>query len=46
MAVGARVKLWHPHYQAEANPLKQHVEAWLAKGWVKVDVQTPKGEKK
>ena len=46
MAVSARVKHRHPYYQAEANPLKQHVEAWLATGWLKVDVQTPKGEKK
>lgn len=41
MTKETRVKLWHPGYLAEANPLKEDVPVWLEKGWVKEIPQKP-----
>lgn len=46
MADEERVKVTHPDSKAVAHPLKQHLKAWLDKGWVQDEVPNKEGTKK
>lgn len=30
-----KVRVWHPVYQAEANPRREDLEKWIEQGWQK-----------
>ena len=40
-----RVRVYHPEQKAVANPLKEHLQAWLDQGWEK-QADQPKDEGK
>jgi len=42
----ARVRVWHPIYQAEAHPLRRDLKQWLDKGWIVAPAATPDPETK
>lgn len=41
-----RVLVHHPVQKAEARPLKEHLQAWLDKGWVVSNKSKNEGDKK